>query len=586
MDTTSQRRILRLLAEAKGDLAQLALVSVNLAHPDLSQSEVERLREALLAAAVPHWFDAAFLASLLDTSLEEANVLMNRLQALSNIEDFPARGPDACNVHEASRLPLREHLRTTQHALWQRYSKSARDHAATGSGMHHRIETLYHQFAADPITAATDCDALDRELGQDPAKRSALCLALGELVASNWLNGAALAEALRVSLWYRSSRGQTSHLEKEARELLTLALKHSPPSCIADVHCLMGEVHVAQGELALAHAAFTEASRIARELTDQTPKNTSWQRDLAVFLSKLGDVVAIQGDLTRALILQSENKKILEQIALGAPADAASQRELAVAFNKLGDIAQSQGDLDGAKSSFKGAVSILEGIAISEQSNTIWQRDLAISQARLGDIAMRQGDLPSALHYFSIANDVTERLAACDPENAAHQSDLSVSLAKLGNVMEAQGKIAKALNYINEAKKILVVLANSAPTNSVWQRELSATLNKLGDLARAKGDLPVALLHYSESHAICAKLAASDPTNTLWQQDLSTVYYLMAIKVYAPQKRWLRALNLMERSLEIDERLAAKDSSIASWQSNVGMGRDIVADLRKRAGKK
>jgi hypothetical protein len=106
MDFAQQVRILE---AAKGQPALLALATVDLVHHALPEAEVARVKEALLAAAVPHWCDREFLARLLETTRAEAEALMSRLRQLYVIESFVARGEDAVNVHEAARLALREH---------------------------------------------------------------------------------------------------------------------------------------------------------------------------------------------------------------------------------------------------------------------------------------------------------------------------------------------------------------------------------------------------------------------------------------------------------------------------------------------
>ncbi|MBE9472161.1 MAG: hypothetical protein IMY75_08670, partial [Chloroflexi bacterium] len=61
------------------------------------------VREAVWAAAIPHWFDADFLAALLDERGERAEELYQALQEFSFVEVFPGRG---YNLHERSRALL------------------------------------------------------------------------------------------------------------------------------------------------------------------------------------------------------------------------------------------------------------------------------------------------------------------------------------------------------------------------------------------------------------------------------------------------------------------------------------------------
>src|SRR5262245_50218171 len=151
---------LRILEAAKGSPALLALATVDLAHHTLPEAERLRIKDALLAAAVPHWCDRDILVALLQATPEETDRLFGELSTLTVIEPFPARGKHAINVHETARLALREYLRTANAPLWQALSARARAHVAQSQEPHARIEALYHLFAIDQPTAAKDCEAL------------------------------------------------------------------------------------------------------------------------------------------------------------------------------------------------------------------------------------------------------------------------------------------------------------------------------------------------------------------------------------------------------------------------------------------
>ena len=64
--------VLRVLQDAQGDSAQLALATVNVTFPELTTEEIQQLRRALQVAAVPHWCTAAILANLMDVPHERA----------------------------------------------------------------------------------------------------------------------------------------------------------------------------------------------------------------------------------------------------------------------------------------------------------------------------------------------------------------------------------------------------------------------------------------------------------------------------------------------------------------------------------
>lgn len=114
------------------------------------QSLSETLRQAIWAAAIPHWFDYDFLNAILGFPLKDSD--FKTLTELSFIEVFPERG---FNVHERSRKLLLDNLWTTNKARFQKLSK----HAAAYCKKQDQndtswcVETLYHGLLANNLTA-------------------------------------------------------------------------------------------------------------------------------------------------------------------------------------------------------------------------------------------------------------------------------------------------------------------------------------------------------------------------------------------------------------------------------------------------
>jgi hypothetical protein len=102
---TAEQTIAKLQA-TQGDPRQLALVTLDIV---LSQHK-RGLRNALEAAAIPHWFTKDILAKLLEIDDDQAAEYLDQLRRLPMVEPFPAR--DGWSVHEATRLALRSDLAT------------------------------------------------------------------------------------------------------------------------------------------------------------------------------------------------------------------------------------------------------------------------------------------------------------------------------------------------------------------------------------------------------------------------------------------------------------------------------------------
>ena len=109
------------------------------------------VRDAVWAAAVPHWFDEPFLAALLDDGALDPSGFMQTqfagLTGLSFIEPFPGRGH---NVHERTRELLLARLWRDDRARYRELNhRAAQDQNET----HWRVETIYHQLSADESEA-------------------------------------------------------------------------------------------------------------------------------------------------------------------------------------------------------------------------------------------------------------------------------------------------------------------------------------------------------------------------------------------------------------------------------------------------
>jgi hypothetical protein len=187
--------LLRILADAQGDPALLALATVDITYPDLPPDDRAALRTALQAAAIPHWFDQAMLAALLGATADSIGEVWEQLTALSVVEPFPARGEATFNVHEATRLALRHHLATTELGRFRRLSDTAAAQFAADARPATQIEWIYHLLCADPEHGADELEDLNQTWSGTTRRDhwAAIIAALGELEVAGLLAGRAQA---------------------------------------------------------------------------------------------------------------------------------------------------------------------------------------------------------------------------------------------------------------------------------------------------------------------------------------------------------------------------------------------------------
>ncbi|QUY43698.1 lipopolysaccharide assembly protein LapB [Acaryochloris marina] len=523
MNFTEQLRILK---NAQGDPAALVLASVDIAYFTLTEPQRQSIKQALIAAAIPHWCDSDLLVALLDTTPDKGDILFDYLRKLTVIEPFPARGEKAMNVHESARLTLRDYLRKTDPARWVQLSTNAWNYLNEHTETHARIEALYHLFATDQIAAAAECELLTQEIthSMQPENTTALSLALEELANASWLKGAARVEALLATFEVRSLRGDTAQLEDQALQVMNLAHATSRQSGISRAQCLLGDIYQTKGRLDDALKAFNEYLSICQNLTSADPSNAKWQRDLGVAYARTGDIYQTKGRLDDALKAFNEYLSICQNLISADPSNAVWRRDLGVAYARTGDIYQTKGRLDDALKAFNEYLSICQNLISADPSNVKWQRDLGFAYVRTGDIYQTTGRLDDALKAFNEYLSIFQNLTSADPSNAKWQRDLGVAYSRTGDIYQTIGRLDDALKAFNEYLSIFQNLTSADPSNAVWQRELGVAYSRIGDIYQTQGRLDDALKAFNEDLSIFQNLTSADPSNAAWQRELAVAH--------------------------------------------------------------
>ena len=149
-------KTLRLLKDAQHDPAKLALVTIDFAYVELPAEQKAVLKATLEAVAIPHWCTANLLSVLLGITEKEASLRLEKLKNLTIIESFQARGNDAINVHEASRIALRSHLADQDEERFRALSTRATEYFSDDETPAGRIERVYHLLCSNPESGADE----------------------------------------------------------------------------------------------------------------------------------------------------------------------------------------------------------------------------------------------------------------------------------------------------------------------------------------------------------------------------------------------------------------------------------------------
>ena len=91
----------------------------------------------------------------------------------------------------------------------------------------------------------------------------------------------------------------------------------------------VGDVQVAQGDLAGALNSYRDGLAIRERPAQSDPGNAGWQRDLAVSYAKLAGVYRQSNDRDKALAALRQGKAIMDRLVKLSPDNAGWKRDVA-----------------------------------------------------------------------------------------------------------------------------------------------------------------------------------------------------------------------------------------------------------------
>jgi tetratricopeptide (TPR) repeat protein len=513
---------LKVLADAAGDPALLALATVDLAHASLDESQRRQLKDTLEASAVPHWIDEPLLAAMIGVSAEESAHQLARLRALRVLEPFPARGYGAVNVHQASRKALRKRLRTEQPERFAALSARAREALLQRGESVCRIDALYHFFALDQEAAATEWERIDREIVH-PAERETVAAAMDELLAEGWLTATGKTVALVARGNVQVERGDYRGMEASAREAVALAEGTGRKTLLGLAQCLLGDVLAAVGKTQEAAGFFRSYLDIFRRLRRREPRSTIARREVAVAHSKIADVQEAEGRFGDARRSMQSGLSILKTLVDENPDDADLRRQSATAQSRVADLLRAESKGRNAIKYYRLALDVYAGLTRRDPTNFDWQLDLASAHTSIGIVLQERSDLDGALAAFRNSLEINQRIAELVPDNAGMQRALATSHAWVGSTLRSRGELDDSMPHLSENVAILARLHAADPERAevlrdlaVAQWNLSVSTAKLG-----RRDEAVQGLRRAEEQLLRAMSMA--PAVGKWQQDLENI---------------------------------------------------------------
>jgi serine/threonine-protein kinase len=274
----------------------------------------------------------------------------------------------------------------------------------------------------------------------------------------------------------------------------------------------IGEVRIAQGNLASADASMRRSFALASAAVLREPRNAEARFELATSEFWIGEVSRLRGDLAGALRHDREYLRICEALAKENPSNRQYAIESGYGHSNVGTILEEQGDLAGALDHYRQAVAIKEQHAPAKA-------DLAKTISKVAVVLQTMGRFDEARAAFGREHDLLADALRTRSDNTQWLTALATNRNLLASLESDTGDDRRALALIEEQHDITARLVARDPKNATWQRNLEASDSKWGYLLRVSGDMAQSESHYRAAFARLQPLLAKDPTRALWKRD-------------------------------------------------------------------
>lgn len=427
------------------------------------------IKDAVWAAAIPHWFDESFLAALLDVTPKKVSTIYKRVQNLSFIEVFASRGQ---NVHERTRKLLLKHLWENDRDRYQKISSKAADYCSRQNqeDVSWRVEWIYNLLIGNPEDAAYQIQIVGWDWNNSPKfayesveamVRAAMEHASAERLTPRCLGWVKFFDALVDMDYFRyaSARGKFEELQ---------AMETGDRHLQIEVNYRLGDTYTLFAEYGKAREAFNRALPICRE--------TGYRQGEANCLSMLGKLFLNSFEFDKA-------QKHLED-AVSIYKKVNDRLGEALCYYELGNLHRQKNDLKTARRYYE------QSLGISGEINSLITQGNSLMM--IGFVDKLSGKNDSAVDYF-------ERAVQIHRVTGNRISETSC-LLYLGDIDQTREQYAEARKKFETALRFY--------EHENMRYDVGITLWRLADVALDEGDKKSARANYSKAYKIFTEIGS------------------------------------------------------------------------------
>jgi len=323
----------------------------------------------------------------------------------------------------------------------------------------------------------------------------------------------------------------------------------------------LGEVRIAQGNLAAAVQVFRKSLDVANEAHRGAPNDPEIALAAGTAHFWLGSAWLKKGDFDAALSEMQEYRRVTEELAAKYPKNDAYQLERAYGHSVVAKVLETRGDLAGAAVEYRIVEEVKQARANAAPNDAERQADLALTLNNLGYVVERLGNLAAARDYYERELSISDALAKRDPKNARWTDRLANSHFYLGSLLENLGDANGSFAHRTAALALYRDLTSRDPANANWLRGVAIAAQHQTEILRIRGRIDDALGAAAEAENAVAELRRKDPNRASWQREEAIIETVYA-RVLVAGSRFAQAKNKITPAIatltKVDEKVPLK----------------------------
>jgi tetratricopeptide (TPR) repeat protein len=428
------------------------------------------------------------------------------------------------------------------------------------------------KFAVSKLVAGLTGTRLDELIQRENQRRSRRMRAIAASLAALVILFAGLAvEAVRQRNVARAAQGEAEAARTDAEGLVEFMLTDLRTRLDA-----VGRLDVLDsvGERALAYYD-------ARDLGQADP-DALGRRARAQLL--VGEIDNLRGDLDAALAAYEAAAATTQEQLARDPRNPQRIFDHAQSEFWVGYIAWQRGDWARARLQFTQYHDHARQLLAIEPDNVEWQKELGFAYSNLGTLSWDQGDAIAAEEYFRKALAVSEKLLQADATDVDRLVSHGQSYAWLADALIRQAKVSDARNARLGEIALYARLDAGRSDNALIRNSTATAMYRLAQIEMAAGELLEAVARAEAAARAFDQLLAMEPDN-LKQADRTSMAHAVLGEAQLHLGHAEQARASLRRSIDIAERLVARDKDVAQWRDqNLALPQVTLARVHARHG--